>query len=237
MRKLIATTLLSLTFASQANTDVSEPSSFEQCLMDLKPFVIHYDLSAGFIDVTSEHKLQLRNGIWNYRSYADGGILGKAIEESDFILDGHFKLQQYNSYRRVAFNKKKRYVAMNWGDLSFSTSNNATGNFQYNEHIFDKASQQLAIQCKIRNGEENFTLKLATRSGLDTYDYKVVSYNDNIKTDMGDFSAIKVEQIRKDNRQVYFWLAPELDYFPIKFIYQEKGDDSIVASIKNFRYL
>ena len=126
---------------------------------------------------------------------------------------------------------------MNWGDLSFSTSNNATGNFQHNEQIFDKASQQLAIQCKIRNGEENFTLKLATRSGLDTYDYKVVSYNDDIKTDMGDFTAIKVEQIRKDDRQVYFWLAPELDYFPIKFIYQEKGDDSIVASIKNFKYL
>lgn len=236
MSKYIFMFLVTTLLATDTQAETSD-TRFQECLSNIKPFVIHYDLSASVIDVTSEHKLQRKNGGWNYRSYADGGILGKAIEESDFYIDNGFKLKEYNSYRRVAFNKKKRYVSIDWEKHSFSTSKNKSGNFKKDITLFDKASQQLAIQCKIKNGEDDFDLNLATRDGIEKYNYKVTSYNDEIKTNMGTFKAIKVQQMRKDSREVYFWLAPKLDHIPIRFIYKEDNGDEVSASIKNFKYL
>jgi hypothetical protein len=133
--------------------------------------------------------------------------------------------------------KKRRKVTINWDSGFYKTSKGLNEKFNKKIILFDKASQQLAIQCKIKNGVENFTLNLATRSGISNYSYSVVSKNENIKTSMGTLKSIKVKQNRNDSRDVIFWLSPEMDYIPIRFIYKEEGDDSIAATIKNFKYL
>lgn len=222
-------------FAQEKNMDVT----LNKCFDEIKPFKVHYILKTSFLNVNSTNILTKKGNNWIYKNTADKGLVGHVIEESDFFINkGVFEFKKYYSYRRILINKKEQYViALKNKKLYKSTKGNKS--FAYknkNKYIFDKASQQLAIQCLVKNNYKNFKLNLIDLDGVNTFEYKV-GKKEKIKTPIGILNAIRVEQVRNDNREVHFWLSPKLDFLPVSFVYIEDGKVQVEAKLKSFKWL
>lgn len=206
-----------------------QTQDLESCFSSLKPFEVTYDLSSGLISVDSKHRLSRSGQTWEYKNEADGGLLGNALEYSRFrINNGEFQLLDHQSKRRVAFNRRNRTLSVDWAKGLVKTSR---GDYDLvNVPFFDKATQQLAIQCLVSAGHQQFSITLADFGHSDVYKYRVTG-EETLKVNGKAIDTLKVTQKRSDNRTVEFWLAPEFDHIPVKFRYAEDGDATLTATL------
>lgn len=216
--------LLPVMGSAQTQSDI-----LTECFAQIEPFQLRYELSSGLLSVESIHELSRKNGQWEYRNEADAGWLGHVLEYSAFALDtGEFKLKEHRSKRRLAMNDRDKTLSINWDTGVASGSKGAYSVTQ--APLFDKATQQLAIQCLVSAGVEQFDLTLAGFKKPEVYQYRVVSrsympvFGNNLET-------IQVQQVRSDDRKVDFWLAPSMNYIPVKIVYAEADEDALVAEL------
>lgn len=228
---LISLISLTVSYPIMATT---QEAALKQCFDHLEPFKSRYELSSGIISVNSIHQLERSGDHWEYRNEADGGILGNALELSRFQVsdDGDFQLMTYQSRRRVAFNKKDKQVTVDWDSR---LAQGSSGKYSVdNLVLFDKASQQLAIQCLVSAGYDEFTLSIAGFGGSDAYRYQVEGKH-QLSIEGLLIPTVKVRQVRNDKREVEFWLAPEMNHLPVRFVYSEGGDESLSAKLIEYK--
>lgn len=90
--------------------------------------------------------------------------------------------------------------------------------------VQDKFSQQLALILQLNEGEERFEYRVADGGRLKSYTYTNQG-SEQITTSAGNFHSIRLTR-QKQGREskATFWMAPELNYLPVKVIRHE-GDD------------
>ncbi len=172
-------------------------------------------------------------GFW--RIIIDGSIWQK----STFILEGNdvLRSQTYELIDTIRSKPRKSRASFDWEDSLI------TGHYKdraiklpLTGNIIDKVSLQIAIIMDIRRGIDQSEYYI-----LDKDKIQVVQVNRNssamINVPFGKFEAIEINRSSPDsNRTNTLWLAPELDYIPVKITQEENGKIVFSASLSQLTH-
>lgn len=98
----------------------------------------------------------------------------------------------------------------------------------------DKFSQQLALMLALSAGQTSSEFLVADGGHIKTYRYSTLP-GEEIKTGAGSFQTLQVQRQKEGKTSsARLWLAPELDYLPVK-IEKTEDDSSFLLLLKSYR--
>lgn len=87
--------------------------------------------------------------------------------------------------------------------------------------ILDGDAVGTQIRLNLINGKKKFDFKLQDTEDVDHY-YFEVKRQEKIDTRYGRLNTFRVEQVRKSDRKLVMWFAPDIDYQLVKATYKRK---------------
>lgn len=161
---------------------------------------------------------------WNYVFAAKAGAIASATESSRFSFNGkqiqsnHFsrssKILGHNDTMSIHFNSDANVINTKKGKEARS--------FAWKAGVLDELNAELQLREDIKNGGLKSTYYLADAKEVEARKF-VKQGSESIKTNYGTFDTIKViMKHHKSGRETIFWLAPKLDYLPVKVSHVDK---------------
>ena len=87
----------------------------------------------------------------------------------------------------------------------------------------DRASQELALLADLQAGKRRFEYPVVERHKLKDYGFEIVG-EERIEVPYGTFDTLRLRVLRDtDKRSTELWVAPALDYLPVRTDHIEKG--------------
>lgn len=196
-------------------------------------FVADYELSRNGIPVAHTRlSLDLRDdGAYLYRARTEPNVLISLWRE-DLILeqstgrliDGSPRPDNYY-YQRVSGSGGYSVT------MAFDWEKNRVRIGEKPRHWFldlepgtlDKFVQQLALSHELDQGADVPRFTVADGGKLKEYSYKSIG-KESVETPMGRYETLKLERHKDDAESDYtLWLAPVLDYLPIRILRLHNG--------------
>lgn len=149
----------------------------------------------------------------------------KIHESSLGTYDGEEIVPRLYAYQHTG-KKKDRQVKIKF-DWDENMATNIIGGKRWSMPIVngtqDKLIYLISMMKDLMNNHRQFQYRIADGGKLKTYRFIILG-KENITTPIGEYSAIKIKRIRKNNkRNTLIWCAERLNYLPIK-IEQRKKD-------------
>lgn len=159
---------------------------------------------------------------WSYVFTARAIGIASATESSQFKWDnGQIQSNKFNRTSKIlAFSNKL--------DLQFSPNTISTNkdgekrSFANQKDALDELNAELQIRQDIQQGKLKSVYLIADAKEVEKRKF-VKQGNEKIKTEFGTFDTVKVVMKHdRPDRSTTFWLAPKLDYLPVKVSHQDK---------------
>lgn len=155
---------------------------------------------------------------WKYSVNARVAGVATASQNSTFTLNGNnvsptqasttYKLLGIGRTHKLDFNPSSKKVVSNYKGKS-TTMDMA-------QQAFDDLSLEVQIRQDLLNGKFSGNYYMAKKDKIEKTPFKK-SGNTKITVPAGTFNTVRVDRIHDDNsRSTSFWLAPSLDYLPVK---------------------
>jgi hypothetical protein len=225
------------------------------CLLALLPvpalaippeFSADYVFERGRITV-GETRMELersKNNIYRYTSVAEAtGFISLFVrdvlrEESIFHFDGEGFWPISYAYRHEGSKKNRNeHVAYDW--------TSRTARLNYRGHTSEIALQpgamdrfllQVAIMHDVRDMALDKTYQVIDNGGIRRYRLSG-DKSETIETPAGTFKTVRVERADGGNdKRLRFWLAPELNYLPVRIEQERLNEETLRLSLKAYRF-
>lgn len=215
--------------SAQAGTQQDKPA--------LQEFVAEYKVEKGGFDVArATFKLnRTQEGIYRFTSESHAvGLLSVFVddvvrEESLFHVNGG-EMQPVSYRYRHENTDKNRNQSIDYDWVSGTAHLNYRGaetDVQLEPGTIDRFLLQLAVARDLENDSLDRQYKIVDNGRVKKYQLKTTGTK-NIETPAGDFEALAVERVDDDlDKQIRFWLAPELDYLPVRMEQSKKNEEPI----------
>ncbi len=221
MRSKSVKTLLGLTLLGLPLL-ISTPSKAQDSI--LQPFVAHYtstwDVGLKIGGTATRQLQQLDNGHWKLSLEAKA-MVAKLNETSIFTIeDKQITPLDYQYHRKILNRSKKLHVNLDWSKNIATTTASNSWSMPIEAPLQDKLSVQLQLRKDISlQASGNLTYEVAAGGKVESFTYQV-HQQEQLNLPGGDYQAIKVERIRKDDsqRQTYIWFAPQLNFHVIRIV-------------------
>ncbi len=151
----------------------------------------------------------------------------KRLETSDFIVrEGYIQPLRYMMQRSGS--GPDRYYELNLDPANKVLSEGKIKKAKavsWQDDWQDQISYQLQLALDLKAGKTEFSYNVLNRHGdSKLYHYKVVA-EEMLPLPYGNIKTIRVARIEKDSdKQVYAWVAPELDYMLVRLW---RGEDNV----------
>jgi len=205
---------------------------------ELKSFTAEYSLRQGYLEFARvKVSLQISDdGVYQYRAHTlPVGITAffrndEIIEKSNGrISQGSIKPISYHYQHKSSSNPRRADLSFDWNRLRVTnTTANSRWSMKITQDTQDKFSQQLRLMLSRSEGKQSIEFPVADGGRTKIYRFRQ-SRKERVETDAGDF--LTTVMIRsKDNRpsRASLWLAPELNYLPVKVERTEKDGQFIM---------
>lgn len=167
---------------------------------------------------TATRTLNKSGNNWKYDVKARVAGVATASQSSAFTISGNnvspsqasttYKLFGIGRTHNLNFNAGKKQVASNY--------KGKTVNLSMAQQAFDDLSLETQIRQDLLNGKFSGNYYMAKHDKVEKTPFKK-SGTTKITVPAGTFDTIRVDRIHDDNsRSTSFWLAPSLDYLPVK---------------------
>lgn len=167
---------------------------------------------------TATRTLAKSGNSWNYNVKARVAGVASAAQSSTFTISGNnviptqasttYKLLGLGRTHKLNFNPSRKQVTSNYRGKT-TTMNMA-------QQAFDDLSLEVQIRQDLLNGKFSGNYYMAKKDKVEKTPFKK-SGNTKITVPAGTFDTVRVDRIHDDNgRSTSFWLAPSLDYLPVK---------------------
>ncbi len=199
----------------------------------LGSFSARYDLSRNGIRVgeTQVNLLVRPDETYSYQAHTEpSGVLAlwreDLIEEQSHgtLVDGRPRPERYLYHREgdgislhleLHFDWENAKVHIDSGDTSWA--------LDIGPETLDKMVQQLAFVRDLAAGAQQASYHIADGGRLKTYQYRVLG-NETLKTPLGRYTTIRADRSKNAGAPDYsLWLAPKLDYRPVRIIRRHRG--------------
>lgn len=208
-------------------------------------FIAEYDASVngigiGTVTVTLEDK---GNGqyLYSQESRSSGLVslftAADSLETSRWTMrDGHIAPLEYQSRRKGGDDDDNEHLMFDWD--SHKVRNIGAGphwEIDLPEGTIDRLVMQLAILFDLRDGARQFDYHIPREGRLKEYRFALVG-EDKIELTAGVYKTLKIERTNDDNDKNLVWSAPELDYFPVRFLKHKKSGLKITLSLRKLDF-
>ena len=167
---------------------------------------------------TATRTLNKSGNTWKYNVNARVAGVATAAQNSTFTINGNnvvptqasttYKLLGVGRTHKLDFNPSSKKVVSNYRGKS-TTMNMA-------QQAFDDLSLEVQIRQDLLNGKFSGNYYMAKKDKIEKTPFKK-SGNTKITVPAGTFDTVRVDRVHDDNsRSTSFWLAPSLDYLPVK---------------------
>jgi len=167
---------------------------------------------------TATRTLNKSGNTWKYNVNARVAGVATAAQNSTFTINGNnvvptqasttYKLLGVGRMHKLDFNPSSKKVVSNYRGKS-TTMNMA-------QQAFDDLSLEVQIRQDLLNGKFSGNYYMAKKDKIEKTPFKK-SGNTKITVPAGAFDTVRVDRVHDDNsRSTSFWLAPSLDYLPVK---------------------
>ncbi|MCG2608190.1 MULTISPECIES: DUF3108 domain-containing protein [unclassified Acinetobacter] len=206
----VSTTLLFAGFSSQA--------------FAMSPFQASYQFSYNGKNMGSATRTLSKSGNnWTYVFAAKAGVIASATETSHFSLNGNniishnfnrsSKILVHNNTMSINFNPNAKIINTKKDDKARS--------FAWKSGVLDELNAELQLREDLKTSGLKSSYPIADAKEVESRRF-VKQGAEKVKTSYGTFDTIKVVMKHdKPNRDTIFWLAPKLDYAPVKVSHQD----------------
>lgn len=167
---------------------------------------------------TATRTLSKSGNIWQYDVNARVSGVASAAQSSAFTITGNqvsptqasttYKLLGMGRTHNLNFNSGKKQVV--------STYRGKSTTMAMAQQAFDDLSLEVQIRQDLLNGNFSGNYYMAKKGKVEKTPFKRYD-NTKITVPAGTFDTVRVDRIHNDNsRSTSFWLAPSLDYLPVK---------------------
>lgn len=120
--------------------------------------------------------------------------------------DRYYELNLDQSGQKLATGKEKTLKETSWRD-----------------DWLDQLSYQQQLVLDLRAGKTTFSYNVLNRHGdSKRYDYAVVA-EETLALPYGELKTLRISRLEDDDKQIYAWVAPELDYLLVRLWRGEKN--------------
>mgnify|MGYP003552667561 FL=1 len=206
----VSTTLLFAGFSSQA--------------FAMSPFQASYQFSYNGKNMGSATRTLSKSGNnWTYVFAAKASAIASATETSHFSLNGNniisnnfsrsSKILVHNNTMSIKFNPNAKTINTKKDDKARS--------FAWKSGVLDELNAELQLREDLKASGLKSSYAIADAKEVESRRF-VKQGTEKVKTSYGTFDTIKVVMKHdKPNRDTIFWLAPKLDYVPVKVSHQD----------------
>lgn len=167
---------------------------------------------------TATRTLSKSGNNWKYNVNARVAGVATATQNSVFALSGDnvtpsqasttYKLFGVGRTHNLNYNSGKKQVA--------STYKGKTLNLNMAQQAFDDLSLEIQIRQDLLNGKFSGNYYMAKKDKIERTPFKNAGKT-KITVPAGTYDTVRVDRVHDDNsRSTSFWLAPSLDYLPVK---------------------
>ncbi len=195
-------------------------------------FVADYDVRVNGIKVGSAtfRLSHLERDEYLYQSEASkaglGRLLGsdKATESSRWRLaDDGVQVLEYRAHNEDGDDDDNAHLIFDWDSLE--VENRGAG-----EHwriampagTLDQMVMQLAMLFDLRDGKTEFRYPVATRGRIKEYRFERAG-EEVTELPFGNYRTVRLQRTDDERDQSAVWSAPELEYFPVRFVKQKQS--------------
>lgn len=207
----VSSTLLFAGYSSQA--------------LAMSPFQASYQFAYNGKNVGSATRSLTQSGNnWSYVFVAKAAGLASATETSKFSLNkNQIVSSSFSRTSKVLVHNNTMSIKFNPNAKTINTSKDKENrSFAWKAGVLDELNAELQIREDLKASGLKSNYLLADAKEIESRKF-VRQGAEKIKTNYGTFDTIKVVmQHDKPGRETIFWLAPKLDYLPVKVTHQDK---------------
>lgn len=191
----------------------------------MSPFQASYQFAYNGKNMGSATRTLSKSGnTWTYVFAAKAGVIASATETSKFSLNGsQLVSDSFSRTSKILVHNNTMNIKFNPSAKTINTSKDSEKNaFAWKSGVLDELNAELQIREDIKSTGLKSNYLLSDAKGIDNRKF-VKQGNEQVKTNYGTFDTIKVVMKHdKPGRETIFWLAPKLDYLPVKVSHEDK---------------
>jgi len=199
-------------------------ASLSSHALAMAPFQASYQFSYNNKNLGSATRtLSQQGNNWTYKFSAKAGAIASASETSQFNFDNNkITSQNFSRSSKILIHSNTMNINFNPSSKVVNTKkDDQTRSFAWQAGALDELNAELQIREDLKNNSLKSKYLIADAKALDERRF-VKQGTESVKTPYGTFNAIKVVmQHDKPERNTVFWLAPKLDYLPVKMAHND----------------
>lgn len=192
--------------------------------MALNPFKATYQFSYNGHNMGSATRTLQQNGNnWTYVFAAKAGILASATETSHFsLVDSNVVSNNFSRNANYIGLSDSFRINFNPAGKTIATNRKGKANsFAWKSGALDELNAEVQIREDLKKTGLKNNYYITDAKGVAQRKFIKLG-TENLVTPYGTFSTIKVKLDHgKDERNTIFWLAPKLDYLPVKVAHND----------------
>ncbi|MFK4002114.1 DUF3108 domain-containing protein [Psychrobacter namhaensis] len=167
---------------------------------------------------TATRTLSKSGNTWKYDVNARVAGVASAVQNSTFTIIGNnvTPTQASTTYKLLGMGRTHK---LNFHPRSNKVTSNYKGKtttMDMAQQAFDDLSLEVQIRQDLLNGKFSGNYYMAKKDKIEKTPFKK-SGNTKVTVPAGTFDTVRVDRIHDDNsRSTSFWLAPSLNYLPVK---------------------
>lgn len=204
----------------------------------IKPYVAKYDFLLDDDKLgQATRALTIKNNHWKLETLAKAKKFIMSMKSNDttefHIDDQQLVNDSFSSYSKVTFKKAKTINQVFDWDKKLETGSRNKKNWAIPlvNQVFDRVSHLIQLRVDLLQGLKSFDYPVSHKGKIHRYIY-TREKKEVIETSFGKVNADKFVREKSGDEIFIIWLAPDLDYFPIK-ISQYKVDKPRVSLLLN----
>ncbi|NNP72248.1 hypothetical protein A7P53_07185 [Acinetobacter defluvii] len=212
-------------------------TGFSSHALAMSPFQATYQFSYNGKNMGSATRTLTQNGNnWTYVFAAKAAAIASATETSRFgFSNGQIQSNDFSRNSKILVHNDTMTIKFNPSAKTINTNKrDKARSFAWKAGALDELNAELQVREDLKGSGLKSSYLIADAKGLDTRRF-VKQGNESVKTSYGTFDTIKVV-LTHDNKskQSVFWLAPKLDYLPVKMSHQD-GKTSYNLSLTGYK--
>lgn len=204
----------------------------------LSPFEAHYRVERGSMGLGGTvFSLTREDDCYRYHGEARPNALvslfvGKVIDDSRFcVTNGQVIPQRFEHIETGDDEDSYSLVFDDDGRVTYRGRSGQARTFTAPENPLEPFVIQIAARLWVESSDEPAALPNRVFTVVDEDEIKryelAVRDGGRVETPAGTWDTLIVERVDDPDRQLRFWLAPELDWLPIKVEHRKKDDPAI----------
>lgn len=201
-------------------------SSLSCSLFAMTPFEANYQFSYNGKNLGSATRTLKQNGQnWNYVFAATAGMIASASEKSTFsFTQGQVNSKDFSRTSKILVHQDNMSIHFDPSKKLISTQKKEKQrSFAWQPNVLDELNAEIQIREDLINNRLRSHYLLTDAKGVDERQF-IKEGAAQVKTSYGTFDTIKVRmQHNRPDRNTIFWLAPKLNYLPVKITHNDDG--------------